>query len=183
MPADDRPSSPSSGVSPADVPGPLPRCRICQGLGFKCEQPNSTCRFATTARAWLEQWAPAGPDDQLDIPALAVLLRSTEEGAIEHLSAARTKRMSYLDDLLERFRDVVDDVYGMQPVLDWAGLIDVVEAEGNRRHLRMQWLADAVVDLVRLVPPDRLRVAKGKTLEMAASLGETPFTSKSEEPK
>jgi hypothetical protein len=78
------------------------------------------------------------------------------------------------DEHLDRLRVIVDESFGMQPVLEAEALLDILERELGALHRRRWFLADAVHDLHKLVPPDRLSAAKETTLETIASLVGAP---------
>ena len=92
-------------------------CDQCGGYAHICEQPDSTCRFATMARERMTA-TTIGPRE------VAHLLREVEGGAWHRLSRARSREL----ELLRR------------KVLAWAPILRSARSSGwpddqLRRHL------------------------------------------------
>lgn len=96
-----------------DVPRVV-TCQQCGGPAYVCGLPDSTCRFVHVAREWMaEQCAGENGEDTNRVAriegdcspcrrALATLLRKTEDGAVDRLSAARTRKNEQLRALLKK---------------------------------------------------------------------------------
>jgi hypothetical protein len=78
------------------------------------------------------------------------------------------------EEAMDRLKEIVDEAFGLQPVLGWEGLLDVLEKGLHARWKRGWLLGEAVHDLHQLVPPDRLTAARGTTLEAIALINGSP---------
>jgi hypothetical protein len=95
----------------------VPRCIQCDGPVYICELPDSTCRFAAAARAWLEKTDKEVLFDPRKL-SLAALLRATEDAAWERLSVARTKQLEKLQAELERAATSLETLACIVAVVD-----------------------------------------------------------------
>jgi len=91
---------------------------------------------------------------------------------VEPMPMGTRKSLAHVDDALDRLRTIVDEAFGMHPVLGWEELLDVLEAQIGETKRRNLVFREAVHHLHLAIPPDRLVVeaSRSPTVRQAISI-------------